>query len=102
MNEQTDSSLERIRRVLTRNLPMLRERYHIQSLGLFGSYVRREQSADSDLDVLVGFSKVPSLLRFVALENELSDLLGVQVDLVMRDALKPRLGRRILEEVVEL
>jgi predicted nucleotidyltransferase len=102
MNAQTDSSLERIRRVLKRNLPMLRERYHIQSLGLFGSYVRREQSADSDLDLLVTFSEVPSLLRFVALENELCDLVGVQVDLVMRDALKPRLGRRILEEVVEL
>jgi len=102
MNAQTDSSLERIRRVLKRNLPMLRERYHIQSLGLFGSYVRREQSADSDLDLLVTFSEVPGLLRFVALENELCDLVGVQVDLVMRDALKPRLGRRILEEVVEL
>ena len=102
MNAQTDSSLERIRRILKRNLPMLRERYHIQSLGLFGSYVRREQSADSDLDLLVTFSEVPGLLRFVALENELCDLVGVQVDLVMRDALKPRLGRRILEEVVEL
>jgi predicted nucleotidyltransferase len=40
------------------------------------------------------------LLRFIELENELSDELGVKVDLVMREALKPRIGERILEEVV--
>ena len=102
MSEEMEHSLERICQVLERHLPVLRERYHIRSLGLFGSYVRGEQSAESDLDVLVTFSEVPSLLRFVALENELSDLLGVQVDLVMRDALKPRLSARILEEEVQV
>lgn len=81
-------------------MTVLRERYHIKSLGVFGSYVRDEQSCHSDLDLLVTFSEPPSLLEFVALENHLSDLLGVNVDLVMQDALKPHLGRRILEEVV--
>jgi predicted nucleotidyltransferase len=42
---------------------------------------------------------VPSLLTFVNLQNYLSDLLGVPVDLVMREALKPRIGERILAEV---
>jgi hypothetical protein len=102
MDRQTGSSLEQVRQILEQHLPALRERYHIESLGLFGSYVRQEQGAESDLDVLVTFYEVPSLLRFVALENELGDLLGVKVDLVMRDALKPRLGRRILEEVIEI
>jgi predicted nucleotidyltransferase len=102
MDRETESSLEQIRQILEQHLPALRERYRIESLGLFGSYVREEQGPDSDLDMLVTFYKVPSLLRFVALENELSDLLGVKVDLVMRDALKPRLGRRILEEVIEI
>jgi hypothetical protein len=62
--------------------------------------VRDEQGPESDLDLLVTFSEPPGLIQFVALKNHLSDLLDVQVDLVMRDALKPRLGERILQEVV--
>jgi predicted nucleotidyltransferase len=43
-----------------------------------------------------------SLLDFVRLENHLSNVLGVKVDLVEKQALKPRIGKRILEEVVVL
>jgi len=87
-------------RTLNQQLPILTERFGVQTLGIFGSYVRQEQRAESDLDVLVTFSETPSLLKFLALENYLTDLLGVKVDLVMRDALKPNIGRRILQEVV--
>jgi hypothetical protein len=62
-------------------LPRLRREYAVFSLGLFGSYVRGEQHNQSDLDVLVEFSKVPGILRFLALERDLSQLLGVSVDL---------------------
>jgi predicted nucleotidyltransferase len=81
-------------------LPELAEKYHVRSLEVFGSYVRNEQSAESDLDVLVTFDKTPGLLQYVALENHLSDLLGVKVDLVMKSALKPRIGQNILREAV--
>jgi len=47
----------------------------------------------------VEFRETPGLLKFIELENYLTDILGVKVDLVMRDALKPRIGQRILEEV---
>jgi predicted nucleotidyltransferase len=100
MEEKAQADVRRIRRTLERHLTTLQEKYHVESLGIFGSYVRQEEDAGSDVDVLVAFSEPPSLLEFVALENHLSDLLGVEVDLVMRDALKPHLGRRILEEVV--
>jgi len=86
--------------ILRRQLPSLARRYHVASLGLFGSYVRHENRPDSDLDVLVTFSEAPSLLRLIELENHLSDLLGVKVDLVMREALKPRIGRQVLAETV--
>ena len=85
---------------LTRQRPFLAREYKVQSLGIFGSYVRQEAGADSDLDLLVTFSDPPGLLRFIELEDYLSRLLGVQVDLVMRDALKPHLGQEILREVV--
>jgi len=85
---------------LRRHLPELAARFHVHSLGVFGSYVRHEEGPDSDLDILVTFDEIPSLLTFIALENQLSDLLGVKVDLVMEDALKPHIGERILSEVV--
>lgn len=82
------------------HLPELASRFQVRSLGVFGSYVRHEESPESDLDVLVSFKKVPGLLTFMALENHLTDLLGVKVDLVMKNALKPTIGKRILSEVV--
>ncbi len=85
---------------LRRLYPVINERYKVASLGVFGSYVRKEQDEESDLDVLVTFHETPSLLRFVELENFLSDELGVKVDLVMRDALKPEIGRRIMHQVI--
>ncbi len=88
--------------MLRQNLPDLVERYKIQSLGIFGSYVRKEECTDSDLDLLVTFHEPPSLLKFIELENHLTDTLGIKVDLVMQSALKPRIGKRILEEVVSL
>jgi len=72
----------------------------VKSLGVFGSYVRQEQSTGSDLDLLVTFYEPPGLLKFIELENYLTDLSGIKVDLVMQDALKPRIGERILSEVV--
>lgn len=85
---------------LRSSLPDLAARFRVHALGVFGSYVRHEEDPDSDLDILVTFDEVPSLLTFLALENYLTDLLGVRVDLVMEDALKPQIGRRILAEVI--
>lgn len=81
-------------------LPELVARYHVEELGVFGSYVHREETPGSDLDILVSFTEPPSLLEFLRLEGYLQDRLGVAVDLVMKDALKPRIGQRILAEVV--
>jgi predicted nucleotidyltransferase len=76
--------------------------FKVKKLGVFGSYVRGEQTTASDLDILVEFSEPVSLIEFVHLENHLSDMLGIKVDLVMRTALKPRIGKHILEEVVQV
>ena len=88
--------------VLRDHLPDLRERYGVESLGIFGSYLREEESPESDLDVLVEFARTPDLLQFVDFKLALSHLLDVDVDLVMKRALKPRIGKRILAEVVQV
>ena len=77
-----------------------KEKYGVKTIGIFGSYLREEQTQTSDIDVLVEFEKPIGLLKFVGLKNHLSDLLGMKVDLVMKKALKPGIGRRILTEVV--
>jgi predicted nucleotidyltransferase len=92
--------LPELQAILRGELPRLARRYGVARLGLFGSRVRGDSRADSDLDVLVSFHRNPGLLTIVTLENELSDLLGVRVDLVLADSLRPHAGRRILAEVV--
>jgi len=88
--------------MLHEQIPMLAERYSVEKLEVFGSYVRAEQKKGSDLDVLITFKEAPSLLTFIAIENYLSDLLRVKVDLVMKDSLKPRIGQRILREATHV
>ena len=79
--------------------PDLYRRYPIRSMGLFGSFVRGEQREDSDLDVLVEFGDEAGLFEYAGLQLELSDALGIKVDVANRAALKPRIGQRILAEV---
>ena len=76
-------------------------RYHVRSLGLFGSYGRGTPSRRSDVDILVSFTETPSLFAFVRLKGELEQFLGRRVDLVMLEALRPTIGKRILAEVAE-
>ncbi|MCP4142880.1 MAG: nucleotidyltransferase family protein [Chloroflexi bacterium] len=86
--------LEKIKEVY----PQIEKKYHINSLEVFGSFLRGEEKEGSDLDLLITFSETPGLFGFVALENYLSDTVGVKVDLVMKDSLKPNIGERILAE----
>jgi predicted nucleotidyltransferase len=98
---QLPSQTEQFMRVLQRHLPELRRTYGVRALWLFGSNVRGDETQESDLDVLVEFDdRSLSLFKFIELENQLSDLLGVRVDLVEKKGLKPAIGRRILSEVV--
>lgn len=95
-------SAAELRRVLRRQMPGLAERYKVKSLGVFGSFIRQEQSKRSDVDLLVEFSEAPDLFDFMDLEQHLEKILNVKVDLVTRGALKGNIGKRILDEVVPL
>jgi predicted nucleotidyltransferase len=79
--------------------PLLEQKYSVIKLGIFGSYARGEQGENSDLDLLVTFKEPPSLFRYIELENFISETLGVKVDLVMEDNIKPNIRERILKEV---
>jgi len=95
-----NKDLKKILTTLRSLKPYLSKTYKVKEIEVFGSYIRKEQRKNSDLDLLVTFSKTPGLLEFIKLENYLSDMLGIKVDLVMKDSLKPRLRPYILNEAV--
>jgi predicted nucleotidyltransferase len=75
-------------------------RFHVKSLALFGSVARDEAGPESDVDVLVEFDETPNLLKLIALEHHLSEMLGTKVDLVMHRSLRPAVRRRVAEDLV--
>ncbi|MCI5116778.1 MAG: DNA polymerase beta [Candidatus Electrothrix sp. LOE1_4_5] len=96
------NSLDAIKHRLAEQKSLLKNKYKIIRLGIFGSYIRGEQQSGSDVDVLIDYDKAPSLIELIEIENMLSDLLGLKVDLVTSRGLKPQLRQRILDEVVYL
>jgi predicted nucleotidyltransferase len=88
--------------ILKKHENELKKKYGIKKIGIFGSYLRGEAKEGSDFDILVEFEQDVDIgfLKFVEIENRLSDLLGVKVDLVEKSALKPRIGKHILKEVI--
>ncbi|MFP4089096.1 MAG: nucleotidyltransferase family protein [Cyclobacteriaceae bacterium] len=102
--EKQLNSLEKIKQTLRSEMPFLKNRFHINYLGVFGSYVRNEQHELSDIDILVDFDPdfYPGYLDFLSLEEYLSDLLKTRVDLVTISSLQKRVGQHILDEVVAL
>jgi predicted nucleotidyltransferase len=96
MNQQ-----ELIQRLREQKRDLYRQ-HQVRSLQIFGSYVHGDARPDSDLDVLVEFEKTPGLFEFVRLQKVLTRLLGVKVDLVMKDVLRPRLREQILREAISV
>ena len=88
--------------VLREHLPELGQRYGVESLGIFGPYVHGEQSKGSHLDLLVDFNRSIGLFDFVGLQEEISKILGVKVDIVLEQGLELQVGEQIFAEVVRI
>ena len=95
-------TLIEIQTILAEIKTELQEKYHINSIGIFGSYARGEQNSASDVDILVEYTKKPSLIGLVELQDYLSDRLQMKVDLVTKDGLKSKIKENILAEVIYL
>ena len=92
---------EEIIRLLEGRRGLLRSRYGVRRLALFGSYARGEQREDSDVDILVEVD--PAIgLDFVSLADELEELLGVHVELVSERAVNPRHLDRIRKDLIDV
>jgi len=89
-----------IKKKIKAQLPLLREKYNVKRLGIFGSVVRGQQRKGSDLDILVEFISPIGFFDFIRLENFLAKTLNQKVDLVSKKALKPAIKTNILEEAL--
>ena len=94
--------LEGISSVLRECQEKLEHDYGVRAVGIFGSWVRGEQSPSSDLDVLVEIIRAISLLELVGAEIYLSEKLGMKVDVVPRRSLREELRETILRETIAL
>jgi len=71
----------------------------VRRIAVFGSYVRREEKPESDIDIIVEFSGRKSLLELVRIERELSEILGIKVDLLTEKSISPYLIDTIKKEM---
>lgn len=71
-----------------------------KKISIFGSYVRGEATPKSDLDIIVEFGEVKGLITFIGIENELTELLGIKVDLLTEKSISPYLIDRIKKETI--
>lgn len=95
-------TIGKIKEVLAKHKDELKERFKVKEIGIFGSYVKKMQRKKSDVDILVEFSETVDLFTFVELGDYLNEILGIKVDVVMKDTLKPRIKERILSEAIYL
>lgn len=90
---------EEILSVLTKHRGELEARFKVTRLGLFGSYARGEQRADSEVDILVDVDQSIGL-EFVSLADRIETLLGIPAEVVSRRAIKPRHLQVIEKELI--
>jgi predicted nucleotidyltransferase len=95
-------SLTEIKQILQTEKPYLSKEFGVTEVGVFGSYARGEQHADSDVDILIELERPArlGLMGLVGLELYLSESLGMKVDVAIKKNLRKRIGQRILSEVI--
>jgi predicted nucleotidyltransferase len=92
-------TLEELKKIIAQNQTLLEQKYKVKTLAFFGSFVHGDQTEESDIDVLVEFSEPVGLL-FIHLGDFLEEILGIKVDLLTPDAIKPNRKKFIMDELV--
>ncbi|MFX0060326.1 MAG: nucleotidyltransferase family protein [Candidatus Heimdallarchaeota archaeon] len=93
-------SKKKILDILEAEIPFIKKAYHVNKIGLFGSYAREEQNETSNVDLLVEFITPISFFTLFKLEDYLSDKLGVKVEIITPGALKELLIPTIMRDVI--
>lgn len=100
--KKAQKKLDEIMSILRIHIDTLEKTHKVKEIGIFGSYAQGNQKKDSDIDIIVDFHEIPSLLNFVNLQRFLQQILLIKVDLVRKGALRKELKEGILEEATYL
>ena len=95
-----NKKIEKYTKLIESNIDILKDNYKVKNIGLFGSLVREEQTAKSDVDIMIEFSASVGLFHFIRLKNFLGDILNCKVDLVQKGAMKPYIEKQVLKELI--
>jgi predicted nucleotidyltransferase len=95
----TMKTLPEIKAALTKHKTVLFRKYHLIEMGIFGSVSRGETTSESDIDILIDYEGQMGL-EFVDLAEELEAILNSKVDLVSKQAVKPKLLARIKTDLI--
>lgn len=95
-------SIDKVKKIIEKYKEEFKNQYGVKEISIFGSFVRGQAKKKSDVDILVEFEKPIGFFKFLELEESLSNLIGRRVDLVSKKALKPHIGKYILEEIVRI
>lgn len=93
-------SLKEIQQLLRENKQRILSKYDLTAIGIFGSYSRGQQTRSSDLDVLIDYDRLLMHQQFMDVKNVLSELMGLDVDLVALKCLKPEIRSRVLADIL--
>lgn len=94
-------NLEEIKKIIKKKQNILKKRYNVSSIAIFGSYARGEENKKSDIDLIVEFEK-PIGLKFFELADYLEKIIGIRVEIFTLNALKqkPTLWKDIKEDII--
>jgi predicted nucleotidyltransferase len=100
MKNRRPKNANEIINILKLNIPVLKERFRVKEIGVFGSYVRGEQKRGSDIDILVEFEEgYKTFDNYMELKFYLEEILMSEIDLVLKTAIRDELKQYILSEV---
>ena len=99
LGSKTMKSKDQILSILADHLPQIKKQYHVKRLGVFGSVLRDQLTPESDIDILIEFTKPIGFVHFLRVENTLQELLDLKVDLATPGSLKKHIGAIIEKEV---
>lgn len=95
-------TLEEIIEAIKKRKRVLEDKYKVKEIGIFGSYVRGEQTEKSDVDILVDFYDLPDVFNLLRLERSLRGTLKCRVDVVRKQAIRKELRDKILSEAIRI
>ena len=95
-------TLEEIIEAIKKRKRVLEDKYKVKEIGIFGSYVRGEQTEKSDVDICVDFYELPDVFNLLKLERSLRGTLKCRVDVVRKQAIRKELRDKILSEAIRI